>query len=215
MKTADLQTKETDLAADLQTRDCAVCNHVIRAARDFFARWQYALTSDEQAQSDFAGELGFCPRHMWQLHSMSSPWGESIGLALLTEKISGELAAVAKPPLLEDEPCLVCAMVAEAEANYIKRLAIFVSNQAGQHAYERSQGVCLPHLSRLLAIASKADGEFLLTIASRRFREMAEQMRSYAAKREAVRRDLITQDEEDAYLRALVHFVGAKEYSGP
>jgi hypothetical protein len=62
---------QADVAADLRRRGCAVCNHVIRAAHDFFAHWQYALASDEKAQSEFAGELGFCPTHMWQLHEMS------------------------------------------------------------------------------------------------------------------------------------------------
>jgi hypothetical protein len=38
-------------------------------------------------------------------------------------------------------------------------------------------------------------------------------MLSYAAKRNAVRRDLISVDEEDASFRALVHLVGAEEYS--
>ena len=63
-----LEKPEVDLAADLRTRGCAVCNHVIKAARDFFAQWQYAVSSDERAQADFASELGFCPRHTWQLH---------------------------------------------------------------------------------------------------------------------------------------------------
>ena len=40
-------------------------------------------------------------------------------------------------------------------------------------------------------------------------------MRSYAAKREAVRRDLITKEEEDASFRAIAHLAGAKEYSAP
>jgi hypothetical protein len=37
---------------------CAVCNHVMRIAHDFFAHWQYALASEETAQSDFAGITG-------------------------------------------------------------------------------------------------------------------------------------------------------------
>lgn len=86
------EKRETDLAADLRTRGSAICNHVIKAARDFFAQWQYVLSSDEQARESFALELGFCPRHAWQLHSMSSPWGESIGLAVMTESLSRLLA---------------------------------------------------------------------------------------------------------------------------
>jgi hypothetical protein len=48
-----------------------------------------------------------------------------------------------------------------------------------------------------------------------RFQEIAENMRGYAMKREANRRDLISPDERDAYMRALVHVVGAKDYATP
>jgi hypothetical protein len=216
--------QKTDLAAELRTRGCAVCNHVIRTARDFFAQWQYALSRDEQAQSAFAEELGFCALHMWQLHSMSSPWGESVGLAALTEELSRLLAQTKCDEIASSnvhkilrarENCRVCVMLEDAEAVYVERLAAFLSDGEGAQCYKRSGGVCLRHLTRMLAIVSNPVRELLLTTASRRFEEVAKQMRDYAAKREAVRRDLISADEENASLRALIHIVGAQEYSAP
>ena len=94
-------------------------------------------------------------------------------------------------------------------------LATFISDEHGRASYQRSQGVCLRHLDRLLPLTSKADRKILFATAVRRFQEITQQMGNYAAKREAIRRDLITADEEDAYLRALIHLVGANEYSGP
>jgi DNA-binding protein H-NS len=63
----------------------------------------------------------------------------------------------------------------------------------------------------MLALVSRPVREFLLSAASDRFAQVAQQMRAYAAKREAIRRDLITADEEDAALRAVVHLAGAEE----
>jgi hypothetical protein len=40
-------------------------------------------------------------------------------------------------------------------------------------------------------------------------------MQGYAVKREANRRDLISSDESDAYMRALVHLVSARDYATP
>jgi hypothetical protein len=222
--TSSQKVQPTDLKADLRTRGCAVCNHVIKAARDFFAQWQYALTRDEQAQSAFADGLGFCALHMWQLHSMSSPWGESIGLAALTEEISRLLAKTecdetassnVHKILRGRENCRVCAMLEDTEVAYVKHLAIFVSNEEDALYYKRSGGVCLRHLAKLLAVVAKPVREFLLTTGSRRLEQITQQMRSYAAKREAVRRDLISVDEVDASFRALIHIVGAAEYSAP
>jgi hypothetical protein len=224
MKVTNLKNKETDLAVDLQTRGCAVCNHVIKTARDFFAQWQYALSSEEQTQSSFAVELGFCPLHAWQLHAMSSPWGESIGLAKLVKHLSKRLreanrdpdaASIVQKILHTSENCRVCRILRDAETTYIKRLGDFVLDPRSRELYERSQGVCLRHLASLLSIVSSEIRQSLLATTSRHFAEMQKEMQSYAKKREAVRRDLITKDEEDAYLRALIHVAGAKEYSGP
>ncbi|MBE7560116.1 hypothetical protein HS125_14725 [bacterium] len=40
-------------------------------------------------------------------------------------------------------------------------------------------------------------------------------MRSYALKRDAVRRSLLHRDEQDAYLRALIHIMGDKDVQSP
>jgi hypothetical protein len=217
------EKREIDLAADLRTRGCAVCNHVIKTARDFFAQWQYALSSDEQAQRSFAREFGFCSLHLWQLHSMSSPWGGSIGFAAFTEKISQLLAkadcdaaeASVQGILRTSENCRVCQLLKSAQASYINQLGRFLGDENGRQLYERSQGVCLRHLGQLLAVSSREIRRFTLATASHRLEQITQQMRNYAAKREAIRRDLISADEEDAYLRALIHLASAKEYSAP
>ena len=217
------EKRKIDPAADLRTRGCAVCNHVIKTSRDFFAQWQYALSSDEQAQRSFAREFGFCSLHLWQLHSMSSPWGGSIGLAVFTEKISQLLAKVdcdaaeanVQEILRTSGNCHFCQLLESAQAAYIKQLGLFLGDENGRQLYERSQGVCLRHLGRLLVVTSREIRRFILATASHRFEQITQDMRGYAAKREALRRDLISADEEDAYLRALIHLAGAEAYSAP
>jgi hypothetical protein len=210
---------QNNLAVDLRTRGCAVCNHVVNTSRDFFAQWQCALAYDEKAQSEFASELGFCAMHLWQLHQLSSPLGESSGLAHLIKNVAEMLSTLERdsaagsrvqPIVRTSERCRVCRMLVTTEASYVDRLAKFLVNGNAKQIYERSQGVCLRHLARLLTLTSDEDREFLLSAAARKFEKLAEQMQSYAAKR-----NLINSDEEDAYLRALIHFAGAKDYSAP
>jgi hypothetical protein len=205
--------------ADLRTRGCAICNHVTRIAHDFFAHWQYALASDEKAQSEFAGELGFCPTHMWQLHEMASSWGESIGLPRLFEHIS-ELFDRVEPWPIEQiirtrQTCRVCKMLREAETAYVVHLLDFLSDAKSRDCYSRCHGVCLRHLGQLLALSPHDLHTFLKSETSKRFRKLAAERYNYAAKREAGRRDLITADEEDASFRALIRIVGAEDYFAP
>ena len=209
--------KQESVAADLRTRGCAVCNHVVKTARDFFARWRYALASDEEAQSEFAGELGFCPTHMWQLHEMSSPWGESIGFPRLFEHIS-ELLDRAEPWPIEQiirtsQKCRVCKMLRQTESAYVVQLRDFLSGAGGSESYSRRHGLCLRHLGQLLAISPQDLRSFLQRETAKRFRKLAAEMYSYAAKREALRRDLISADEEDAAVRAVIHIASAEGYS--
>jgi predicted GTPase len=216
----DPSSVETDLTADLQTRACPVCEHLARFAFEFFSKWQYALFSDEQAQRNFAVELGFCPLHTWQFEAISSPVGTSVGHARLIEEVSRLLAQAAQDPQKGHSPlqilrssanCRVCQLQRQAEATYIRQLASFVQSAAGRQTYARSQGPCLRHLGLLLA-ASSGEGaaNFLLTEAARHFEEMAEDMQSFGMKTESLRRTLRNRDEQDAYRRALIHLVGTK-----
>jgi len=50
----------------------------------------------------------------------------------------------------------------------------------------------------------------LLSTAARRCSEWAEDMQNYAMKRDALRRALLNEDEEDACYRAVIHLAGAR-----
>jgi predicted GTPase len=212
--------EQADLARDLQTRSCPVCEHLASAAFGFLSNWQSTLYADEQTQRDFAAELGFCPLHTWQLEAISSPVGASVGHARLVEEVSRLLSRAAQDPgtwrfplqiARNSSACRVCQLLGQAESAYIQQLAAFVREPAGRQAYARSQGPCLRHLGLLLAASTGEEiGRFLLTEAARRFEEMAEDMQSFGMKTESLRRSLKNRDEEDAYLRAIIHLVGAK-----
>jgi hypothetical protein len=195
-----------------------------KAAVDFYAQWQYALSSDEAAQAAFAAESGFCPLHTWQLFALSSPQGISQGYPKLVERLALEMAQLAGvpalPPRLPRVPdsgnCRVCGLLRAAEKAYLQRLAGFVQTAEGRQAYAKSQGVCLRHLGLLVeAVASEDTGRLLLAAASRHFAKMADDMRSFAVKRKALRRTLLNGDEEDAYVRAVTHVVGERRVCAP
>ncbi len=107
-------------------------------------------------------------------------------------------------------------MLREAEQGQIKALSVSLQEAATKGLYARSQGVCLRHLEML--INSSSDGKtirFLLQTASTVFQLISEDMEGFALKREATRRHLVSEDEEDAYLRAIIHLAGAKHNCAP
>jgi hypothetical protein len=217
---------EAELVKTLRTRGCPVCDHLQTVAFEFFSHWQYALSSDEKAQAEFAAELGVCPLHAWQLETMSSPVGSSIAYPKLAERVGQLLTQATSAPdctqavrqlLRDSHQYRVCRLLREAEKNYTTRLAEFLTTTPqGREAYRRSQGVCLRHLAPLVATVN--DDEIirvLLMHAAHRFEEIAEDMQAFAMKTDALRRALRNLDEEDAYLRMITHLVGSKAVSAP
>ena len=212
--------EQADLDRDLRARSCPVCEHLATAVFGFLSNWQSALYADEQAQRDFAAELGFCPLHTWQLEAISSPVGTSVGHARLVEEVARLLSRAAQDPrtgrfplqiVRDSSNCRVCQLLCHAESAYIQQLAAFVREPDGRQAYARSQGPCLRHLGLLLAASTGEEiARFLLTEAAHRFEEMAEDMQSFGMKTESLRWSLRNRDEEDAYLRAIIHLVGSK-----
>jgi GTPase Era involved in 16S rRNA processing len=213
-----IDTAVVDIAADLRTRGCPVCRHIAKQAWDFFVHWQYQIGTEERAQAEFAAEGAFCPLHTWQLLAISSPHGASVGYARLAEQIAHHLKKNTVAPARGDavrrlvrdsRNCRVCELLRRAEEEYIQQLAVMIDEAAGRSQYHRSQGVCLRHLGMLVdAVPTARNHEFLLSHAAQRFEEDAEDMRSYAMKREALRRALQNRNEEDAYRRAIIRIVG-------
>jgi GTP-binding protein EngB required for normal cell division len=209
-----------NLAEDLTTKECPVCRHITKQASDFFAHWQYQISSNEEAQAEFAAELGFCPVHTWQLFAMSSPHGASVGFARLTEHIAHRLKEYKDQPaggrkvnqLVHDSAtCRVCKILREVEEKYIHQLSAQLNETDGMSKYHHSQGVCLRHLGMLMDAGSSAEiQKFLIAHAVQRFEEDAEDMRSFALKGEALRRALQNRNEEDAYKRAIIRMVGGR-----
>jgi len=63
-------------------------------------------------------------------------------------------------------------------------------------------------------IERRAVAEFLLREQVRRLEDLADDLRSYTLKRDALRRGLLHQEEADAWRRALVQLVGERAARG-
>jgi len=217
--------KSLNLQADLRQKSCPVCEHLALQAFDFFAHWQYQLSTEEQAQREFALEMGFCPLHTWQLLSVSSPYGASVGYAQLADNMAHHLKSnihlhhkgdVIKTLVHNSRNCQVCRMLRHAEEEYIKKLHKMLNETEGQNRYHQSQGACLWHLGMLIDTGPSGEiHEFLISHAIQQFAHEAEDMRTYALKQDALRRALQNRDEEYAYLQTIMRIVGNRNVCMP
>ncbi len=216
-----IKTEPIDIQADLAQRECPVCQFIQKMAYQFFSEWQYQLVIDESAQREFAGDLGFCPLHAWQLLAVCSPQGASTGFAPLASRVSrllsnGEFLALFRNLEQKEQSCRVCLQNRYVENRYIGELATYLSGQEGMAQYLKSQGVCLKHLDQLIGrMNDDKTQSLLIKHAADRFEEDADDMQTYVLKRDTLRRAMQRRNEKEAYQRVIARMVGSRGVSTP
>jgi hypothetical protein len=204
--------KTADIRRDLRAGGCTICRRLRAALFDFLATWQYLLVTDDAAQHLYAGERGFCPLHTWQLAAISSPQALSVGYPRLLERLSKDVRATVSPgPHATISACRACCFLTDLEGQCTRSLTDLLTSDSERRAYAASGGVCLQHIPLLLAgVNDPPARQFLLDVAASRLQVLAEDMQSFALKREARRRELLNRNEEHAWYWALEHVAGAE-----
>jgi GTPase Era involved in 16S rRNA processing len=226
--------KATSEQANARLWTCSICAAQGQALFTFFAQWQYLLATDKMAQRAFVAERGLCPIHTWQFQEMASPQGISEGYAPLIEALESELSRViersverAAAPLADllgsETRCAACQVVRKTASEQIEHLLARMGTEEGRADYASSAGLCLPHIQATLArleLGTQETSErsvvarFLLSEQVRRLADLADDLRSYALKRDALRRGLLHHEEETAWRRALVQLAGERAARG-
>jgi len=205
--------------AHLRSGTCPICSAQAQAIFDFFAQWQYLLGRSESAQRAFLAARGFCAIHTWQFQQIAEPQGICEGYAPQIEAAVADLrrlleatpeqAAMQVEALLpRTDTCAACRVLRETETRQVQALLVQLAAPQGRRRYSGSEGLCLPHVYAALATCSGAEvAQFLLQEQVRHLEEIAEDMRGYTLKRDALRRGLLNTQEEQAWRRALVQLV--------
>jgi small GTP-binding protein len=211
-------------AAKLQIRPCEICAQVVEAQQSFLRRFQYDVTYSEDAQRRLAESHGFCSFHTRQFEAISSQPGLSMGYPALLEHLARELR---KAFLAREQParigskfhallpsrntCMLCGVRAKAEADAIAAAARKLSEHGAQ-ALTQFSAICLPHLAMLPD--SVPSPELIGALAERQaqiLERLAEDLRRYALKWNALRGFMMSAEEMAAAQSAINMLVGHRE----
>ncbi len=201
------------------TTTCSICAVQGQVLFDFFAQWQHILSTNRDAQGEFAAARGFCPVHAWQFERIAAPQDLSAGYTALAEAVATELRRLSDASaehvdagidslLSHPETCPACRVLRQAVGPQIRLFLAQIATEGGRTLYARSPGLCLPHLRMALAVAVPSEAAFLLREQARQLEETLEDLHGYVLKREALRRQLLTANEEGAWRRILVQLNG-------
>jgi GTP-binding protein EngB required for normal cell division len=216
LRKQDIQSsKKQDLP---RTRTCPICSALRQELFDYFVNLQQVGAEELQ---EFLTSGGLCQVHAWQFRDTATTATINQMYAPLVESIAARLKQMRDDPqqnkgrnnqLTSGQGiCPACALMDKVERAQIEKFLEYIRTSEGKSYYRNALGLCLPHLEITLAVNTADDiRDLLLQEQSRHLEELSEDMRNYVLKREALRRDLLNTNEENASSRALVQMVGER-----
>ncbi|HEY7307306.1 MAG TPA: dynamin family protein [Bryobacteraceae bacterium] len=207
-------------AIDGATELCVVCRKASDAAFHFLSRFQYELTKDPTLQEEIGRNGGLCPFHTWMYESIGSPQGIAQGYAAVLDKLAGRLEQLtegeANLRIFEDliellprsEHCRICQVATSAESWALDEIA------QAELVDGRQPNLCFLHLVALIPHVKRSEtARHWIQREAVQFRRLAQDMRQFALKHNALRHYLSTEGERDSYLYGLMQLVGARQLS--
>jgi GTP-binding protein EngB required for normal cell division len=218
---------EADLMLAVR-RNCYVCSKVADAMFKYMARFQYQIIMDENERNTVAARGGLCPLHTWQYAEIASPQGISSAypavLAAMSQKLlrlaeadrgGDDRRASVRKILPPADQCRACQQQAVLERHVLEDIAQ-ENARAGEKAPSRLPVLCLWHLGELLQVMRDSnDAADLINFEAAILERLADNMRRYALKHDALRRGWESEDEKIAYHRALSLLAGDKRLRTP
>lgn len=194
---------------------CELCRGVLHELLEFFRRYQYDLAVRPETQDEHANRGGFCPLHTWHYEQVASPRGICTAYPRLLKHVARDLRSMAGdgPEKASashgfmEHPCPACTVRWATEDRLVRSIAQRMRNGASDELPLPT--VCLPHLELLMKqIDDPAVRQHLLLREAAVMERTAEDMQRYAIKHDALRRNLVSKEENDAPLLGLQLLTG-------
>lgn len=216
----------TDLHAAYEHAGCPVCGLLKRSERRYIDATLYEHVTDVRWRGEVRAARGFCALHtqhvlevgrsslgvslvagdiLKTLRESLTTTGGGGALGRLRAAIGGGsgLAAALQP----QQPCPICTYLADLGAVYVAALLDDLATDEGRAAYDRSAGLCLPHL--LTAVRRGSSGlSALVEHQARAWERLEGELSEFARKSDYRFSDEAIEAERDAWRRALLLLSG-------
>jgi hypothetical protein len=201
--------------------NCVVCQRVVAALFEYMSAKQCSLSVNMGDQQQHALASGFCSIHSWYYESVASPQGICLAYPPLLEVLAARLRSLASSaaslhPLVEgvaellptSVKCPACQLVGSVEKAAVRELVGGLTDGV-PGARSSFPPLCLVHLYAVLnAKPGEEQSRCLVQAQADVFERIAEDMRTYALKHDAIRRELVTSKEHRAHRTAMLRLVG-------
>lgn len=222
---------------------CPVCTRLEQGALKALNGLMYEQVNDPFTRDRLVESHGFCNWHAWMLASIHN---SALGVALIYKHLLQEtlehleaatrevqprgrwqrlwerLTGSRKEPLpilawrSKKRPCYLCTFARRSEKDYLKTILEFIGEPEFAEAFDRSAGLCLPHLYAAMAVGRDHPNlGTLLVMQEKRWRDLLWELEEFARKFDYRYADEAKGRESSSWHRALDAFVGRAGVFGP
>jgi hypothetical protein len=195
---------------------CALCGLLRRLELNHVIQFATAQLEEAESLRNFYAGRVLCNWHFWEVNrSFESPWFAdrlSDILALLPADLG--LADLDWATSLEGLPlrrarCWICHELARDQADYVDVLVHLLEDATFRGAYERSRGLCLPHVHVVAVAAKPVVRAWVLGAELEHWRRLKHDLAELARKGDPELRAQLTPSENTAPFRCVQKLVGA------
>lgn len=181
-----------------ENQGCCVCSLQRKWTDGFIESILNESVTDKFFRLRLSRTEGFCQTHAWRIAACNSPLGSAI---LFNDTLTRAVASMKNTKIAENkrlQECLLCQNEKEAESRYISVLAASLGEPDFLSIFERSSGLCIPHLKIALANTGKKNKIVLMNLHREKFTMLAETMQRYIDKFDYSNRGAEMNEEEKA-----------------
>jgi Family of unknown function (DUF6062) len=190
---------------------CPVCSLVQRAGARYIEGTLSESMLDPDIRHKLVDSLGFCYEHTWL--SINLKLSDALGHAMLCQDListslrniqeneinPGAQLAAALDPVLD---CPVCQIEQGALERIIDSLVTLIHDRNFLAEYRQSDGLCFPHLKRLLPNLDKKQQAVILDLQCTCLENLNGELLEFIRKSDYRFRDEVIGKEGDSYKRA-------------
>ncbi len=204
----------------MRERGCPICRRIREAEERWIWTVLYELTGDPKLHARFAASFGLCREHaqlmakVVETRELVTPTGVARLYETAVDKVLFELAALQGRKFLVRGECPLCEVAQEAEDRESWFFGRFLADAEFWVAYERSDGLCLPHFLSVWPRASTAVRQKLLSDFRGRLSDLLERLRELQRKERFDVDEPVTAEEAESWREALWR-LGGMSHSEP
>ncbi len=214
---------------------CPVCRCLREEGLRHLEALMYEQVNDPGTRGTLRSSWGFCNWHAWMLGEIP---GSGLGTAIIYEDLlrralgrlrrlllkiergawsgAGLLRWVGRRPRIpileawrDKADCMICRSLGASEATYLRTIFDFSGDPEFDRAFDRSWGVCLPHLLHLVQIGrDHARLEPVLTKVEDKWRQLQDLLKRFIEKHDYRATEKFTEEEAESWRQAVEMLAG-------